>query len=145
MNKITKHNIVLILAATWIPVTILVGAKMGALIKLWNPNDVNVTQDLAYLREILISSGVFSMLWVSIIIALCIFMYRQDGNMSRIRMPVAILLANLIVVFGIMLFREIEGQAEDRYSRDNGLPTRQERSEQLDAFFKVLEEQKKSE
>jgi hypothetical protein len=139
---ITKQNLALFFASTFMPMAVLAGVKVGGLMKLMNPDDIDVTQDLAYLGYIVISAVVIGLLWVFVAVFLCILLYREDKSFVRAKMPLTILVVNIFIAASILIFREVDGSAQDNWSRDHNQPTRQEHSEQLDKYFKALEDQK---
>lgn len=141
---ITKRNLAIFLAATFIPAGILAGIAVGGVMKLVNPDDIDVTQGLAYLSYGVIPVFVTIILFISLAIALSFSLRHQDGNFRSARLPLTLLLVNILLSMGILLFREINGIAEDNWSRAHGQPTRQEKSQQLDKFFKTLKEKENS-
>lgn len=138
---VPKRNLAIFFAASFIPASILAGLASSGLVKLVNPDDIDVTQGLAYLGYGVIASIVTLVLFVGAALWLSLALRRREGNFSSAGLPLAVLAANLLLGAGILLFNEVNGIAEDNWSRANGQPTRQERSDQLDRFFESLEDQ----
>lgn len=84
------------LVALILPITLLVGAIGSAYYKTTNPDNVDITQGLAYLGQTMtISIITFALLAVLVIIGI-VRMYRTDGNLSNAKLPLILLVATIV-------------------------------------------------
>ncbi len=110
------HTVTVVLASLVIGLPMLFGRLIEAAIDAANPAKVDVSQDLAYLRELLGFSFGFLGLLVLIIAALIVTLYRRDRRFRAIALPVAVLAAQLVVGLLVLLMTGIVDGIEHAYS-----------------------------
>ena len=94
------RNLAIVLASLIIAVPIAVGRLVEAILDSSNPANVDVTQPLAYLREILAwGFGMLGVLFVVIIIVL-VLLYRRTRSVAALGLPM--LIAALQIVIGLV-------------------------------------------
>ena len=101
MNKFGKISI--IAASTALPVALIVSGLVSWQLKSSNPDNVDITQGLAYLRPILVSSfivfGVFIVL--SLITGLLALKRDQDISLGKLGLVLAVTVLLLSTVAGV--------------------------------------------
>ena len=96
------HTATVVLSSLVIALPMLFGKIIEAVIDSANPAKVDISQDLAYLRELLGFSFGFLGLLLLIIAALIVHLYRRDGR-HAIALPVIILAAQLVAGLLVLL------------------------------------------
>jgi hypothetical protein len=96
------HTIAVVLCSLLIPVPLLVGRLVEGILDTLNPADVDVTQPLAYLREILgFGFGSLGVMVVAIIAVLVALFRQGSGNQGKgfaaIRLPFTVLVVQIVV------------------------------------------------
>ncbi len=109
------YTVTVVLASLVIALPMLFGKVIEAAIDSANPADVDVSQDLAYLRELLGFSFGFLGLLLLIIAALIVTLYRRAHRFSAIALPVTILVVQLVVGLFVLLMTGIVDGIEDAY------------------------------
>ena len=109
------HTVTVVLASLVIALPILFGKLIEAAIDSANPADVDVSQDLAYLRELLGFSFGFLGLELLIVAALIVTLYRREHRFRAIALPVTVLVVQLVVGLLILLMTGIVDGIEDAY------------------------------
>ena len=83
--------------------TILAGVLAGAIYKSTNPDNVDITTSLAYLRQTMtiaiITFGVLAGTVAGIVIA----MYRRDRNFAQAKPPLVFLISTIAVIIALLL------------------------------------------
>jgi hypothetical protein len=80
-----------------------------------NPADVDITNGLAYLRELL-GFGFGSLgLIVIVIVVLFILAYRQSRSLDALKLPLLILVVQVVAGIAVLLFTAISNNAHDSY------------------------------
>lgn len=113
----------LVTAALVIPVTVSAGNLLTWSLKTRNPDDVDITAGLAYLRPILLTSfGAFVALAV-LCVVLAVLGMRRDDDPALARLSLALLAT--VTVLGLVagLAASRAGDAEDRYRTQNPAAT----------------------
>ena len=123
------------LVALAVPVTLLVGLVTAAIFKSVNPDNVDVTQGLAYLEYTMIAIGLTFALFLLASVIGIVQMYRQDRNFSNAKFPLTMLVAICLIMVGVLGANAYTSKVQDDYLIKNGRPT-------LDQFFNALEDQK---
>lgn len=145
MNKRPNYRtMATVLAASFVPAGLAVGALVGGVLKLQNPDSVDVWNELAYLKPILLSS--FAVVAVTILAALIyiVLIVKYEKRVSgSAKLPLTVLLLNLLLVSCIFFGQSLTRTAEDNWAKQNNQPTHEERDKQVDDFFKKAEEQKR--
>lgn len=91
------HTLAVVLCSLLIPFPILVGRLVEGVLDTLNPADVDVTQPLAYLSEILgFGFGSLGVLLVAIVVVL-VALYRQGKGFAAIRLPFTVLVVQIVV------------------------------------------------
>lgn len=96
------RTIAITLVTLALPATLLVAYSVGAYLKSTNPDNVDITQGLAYLRPILISGWVTFGVIAASVCGLIVMMYRREGNFVQAKLPLTLLVI-LCVLLGILL------------------------------------------
>ena len=116
------HSIAVVLASLLIPLPMLVGKILEAALDSANPAHVDVSQDLAYLRELLGFSFGFLGLLLLIIVALIVTLYRRSRRFSAIALPVTILVVQIVAGLLVLVFTGVVDSIEDAYVGALSLP-----------------------
>jgi len=91
------HTLAVILCSLLIPVPLLVGRLVEGVLDTLNPAEVDVTQPLAYLSEILgFGFGSLGVMLVAII-AVLVVLFRRGGGFAAIRLPFTVLIVQIVV------------------------------------------------
>lgn len=91
------HTVAVVLCSLLIPIPLLVGRLVEGILDTLNPADVDVTQPLAYLSEILgFGFGALGVLLVAIVVVL-VLLFRRGGRFAAIRLPVIVLVVQIVV------------------------------------------------
>lgn len=109
------HTAATVFASLLIPLPLLVGKLIEAGLDAANPADVDVSQDLAYLRELLGFSFGFLGLLLLVIAALIVSLYRRDRRFGAIALPVAILAVQVVVGVLLLVMTGVVDSIEDAY------------------------------
>ena len=116
--RITLRTAAITLTTLLIPLSMLFGNIVTALYKSTNPSDVDITNDLAYLRESLFAGFGAAFLIGAIIVWLIVLMYRRDKNFSEAKFPLVLLVSLCIVTFAALAVSGYTNAVEDQYTRD---------------------------
>ena len=103
-------------SALLIPFPILVSGLVKAAAFAGNPADVDITNDLAYLREILVSGFVSLGVILVVIVVLLVLTYRQARSFAAIRLPLIVFGLQIVLGLVILLFAAISNNAVDTYA-----------------------------
>jgi RsiW-degrading membrane proteinase PrsW (M82 family) len=129
-------NVATLLTAALIPIIILVSQTVGAIYKTNNPDNVDITNGLAYIQQTLIAGIGVGIVIALIIVWLIIRIYRRDKNFSEAKLPMLLLVFVGACVVAIAAISNYTSSVENQYLKDHDRPT-------LSEFFDKLEEQKK--
>jgi hypothetical protein len=140
--SINKRTLAIFFGSTFIPASILMGSATIGIVKAMNPDNIDVTQGLAYLGYGIVPAVLTIIIWIGLTILLSTMLRKQNGNWRSAKLPLTLLITNLFLGIAILGFRELSGIAEDNWSTANGQQTRQEKSQQLDDFFDAVENDK---
>ena len=103
-----------LLSSAIVPLPLLAGAGIEAAFDAINPAGVDVRQPLAYLRELLgYGFGLLALLLLAIVVV-CAMLYRQRGA-AALRLPVAIVVAQLVMGVGILYLNGLVEGIESAY------------------------------
>lgn len=106
-RKSSLHTVTTVLSSLVIPLPILVGRLVEAILDGANPAGVDTTQDLAYLREILVSSFVSAGVLVALVVVLLVLLYRRARTRDAIALPLLVLIVQLVAAAVILLLTGI--------------------------------------
>lgn len=96
-RKSTLYTVAVVLSSLVIGLPLFVGRAVEAFLDTTNPAGVDVTQPLAYLREILgFAFGSVGVLLVVIIVILAV-LYRRARTLDAIALPLLILAVQIVV------------------------------------------------
>lgn len=110
------HTWAVVLSSLVIPLPLIVGALVEAILDSTNPEKVDVTQDLAYLRELLGSSfGSLGILLVSIV-ALLVTLYLRERTLNALALPLVILAVQVVVGIALLILTGVVDGIENSYS-----------------------------
>ncbi|HMS92281.1 MAG TPA: hypothetical protein PJ993_02440 [Candidatus Saccharibacteria bacterium] len=126
-----KRNIAIISSLLVFPVTILTSLLISLYFKSTNPDNIDITQSLAYLSQSLVPAIIVMMMLLIIIMILCVLIYRQEGPAST-KLPLALLIINIISIALIAIVNWQIGRVQDQYLKDQGRPTIQQYLDSLD-------------
>lgn len=132
MTRPSTRTVTIALVTLLLPVTLLVGSIGAAYYKASNPDNVDITQDLAYLSQtMVISITTFVVLAVASVVGMY-KLYRADGNMSSAKLPLTLLVATVVLIGAYALVGSYIGKVQDQYLIDHGRPTLQQFFDKLD-------------
>ena len=102
-----------------IPFPMLVSTGLEAILDGLNPANVDVSQPLAYLRELLgYGFGLLALLLLAVAVV-CVLLYRREGR-AALALPVAIIIAQVVVGISILLLTGAVDGIEDAYVAGRG-------------------------
>jgi hypothetical protein len=110
------HTVAVVLSSLFIPLPLLAGATLEAVIDSVNPANVDVSQGLAYLRELLIFGFGFLAVMLVVILVLIVVLYRRARSFRAIALPVAVLVAQVVVGVALLVMRGAIAAAEAGYA-----------------------------
>lgn len=90
-RKSSLYAAAIVLSSLVIALPIFVGRVVEAILDTVNPADIDTSADLAYLREILVSSFVVVGLLIVVIIVVLAILYRRAKTLDAIKLPLLIL------------------------------------------------------
>lgn len=118
------RTITLALVALLVPLTMLIGYVAAAYYKSANPNGIDITTSLAYLRQVMVVTIIgFSLLTLTSV-GLIVTMYRQDGNFVNAKLPLVLLIAVVALLGTGMAINSYTDSVVEQYRRDHGQMTR---------------------
>ena len=109
------HDVTTVVSSMLIPFPMIVSGLVTAVQFTGNPADVDITQDLAYLREILVSGFVALGVIVVVIVALLVATARRARSFSAIRLPLTVFVVQLVLGAVILGLTAISNNAVDTY------------------------------
>jgi hypothetical protein len=109
------HTAATVFASLLIPLPLLVGTLIEAGLDAANPADVDVSQDLAYLRELLGFSFGFLGLLLLVIATLIVSLYRRERRFGAIALPVTILIVQIVAGLLLLVMTGVVDSIEDAY------------------------------
>ena len=96
-RKSSLHTVAVVLTSLVIGLPLLVGRLVEAILDNLNPNNVDVTQGLAYLREILGSSFAALGILLLLIVVVLVVLYRRAKSFDAIKLPLIVLAVQVVV------------------------------------------------
>ena len=109
------ENLATLASSLLIPLPLLVSALVTAATFTSNPAGVDITNDLAYLREILgFGFGSLGVLLV-VIVVLFVLTYRRARTLAALKLPLLVLGVQVVVGVAILLLTGISDAASDSY------------------------------
>ena len=134
-SRPSYRTIAITLSALLLPLSILAGLIAAAYFKSTNPNNVDITNGLAYLQHTMFFAiGVGVAIGVNVV-WLIVSMYRRDKNFVQAKLPLTILISVVAIIGAIGILSSYTSSVEDQYRTDRGQPTLQE-------FFDALDKNK---
>lgn len=119
-GKPTKLTLwAVLLSSLIIPFPILVSTGLEAILDGLNPADVDVSQPLAYLRELLGYGFGFLALLLLAVAVVCVLLYRRQGR-AAVALPVAIIIVQIVIGVSILLLNGAVDGIEDAYVAGRG-------------------------
>jgi len=110
------HTWAVLLSSLVIAFPMLVGATTEAILDTSNPANVDVSQGLAYLRELLgFGFGALGLLLVAIVVVY-VLIYRRERTLNALALPLLILGVQIVVGVALLVMTGIVDNAEDAYS-----------------------------
>lgn len=126
-----KRNLAIISSIVVFPVTILTSLLISLYFKSTNPDNIDITQSLAYLSQSLVPAIVIMTLLLISSLILSIVEYKQEGS-AKAKLPLALLTINIISIALIAIVNWQIGRVQDQYLKDQGRPTIQQYLDSLD-------------
>ena len=96
-KKSSLYTASVVLSSLVIALPIFVGRVVEAILDGANPAGVDTTADLAYLREILVSSFVTVGVLIVVIIVVLAMLYRRAKTLDAIKLPLLILALQIVI------------------------------------------------
>ncbi len=110
------RNLAIALSSLVIAVPLLASGITEAVLKTLNPAGVNITQGLAYLREILgFGFGSLGVLLIAIIVVY-VLLARRTGSFAAARLPLLILVIQIIAGVLLLAANGLIQSAENNYA-----------------------------
>jgi len=110
------HDLATLASSLLIAFPLLVSSLVKAALFAGNPADVDITNGLAYLRELL-GFGFGSLgLIVLVIVVLFVLAYRQSRSLDTLKLPFLILAVQIVAGVAILLLTGISNNAHDTYA-----------------------------
>ncbi len=125
----------LTLVCLLVPLTMLAGMLAAAFYKSANPDSIDITTDLAYLRQTMTVAILVFAAITATVAGLIVAMYRRDRNFAQAKLPLLLLVGVIVVIVGTLITNAYTNSVQDQYLRDHGRPT-------LNEFFDALQKQK---
>lgn len=119
--RLTIRNAAILLSALLIPLSMLISNVVTAFYKSTNPRDVDVSADLAYLRESLVAGFGSALIIGAIIVWLIFRLYRRNGNFLEARLPIILITCVSLTVFTALIVNGYINAIENQYRQDHAL------------------------
>ena len=114
-RRSTLHSLAVLLSSLLIAFPVLVSSLVTAATFAPNPANVDLSNDLAYLREILgFGFGSLGVLLVAMVVVY-VLVYRRERTLDALKLPLLILAVQIVAGVAILLFRAISDNARDAY------------------------------
>ena len=126
MSRPSLRTIAVTLIALALPLTLLVSQLVTAYLKSNNPDNVDITQGLAYLRPILIAGWVTFGVIMASVAGLIVAMYRRDGNFIEAKLPLILSVLLVIILGGWMAVNSYTDQVEEDYRQAHRTDSQQD-------------------
>ena len=110
------HAWAIILASLLLPLPMLAGKALEAVLDTVNPAKVDVSQDLAYLRELLTFSLAFIVLQIVVIVVLIVIEYRRQRTYWSVAIPVSVVIAQVVAGLGLLVANGVVDGVEKAYT-----------------------------
>lgn len=109
------HSLAIVASSLLIAFPLLVSSIVKAAVFAGNPAKVDITNGLAYLRELLgFGFGSLGFI-VVVIVVIFVLAYRQSRSLDALKLPLLILVVQIVVGIAILLFTAISNNAHDTY------------------------------
>jgi len=110
------HDVTTLVSSMLIAFPMLISGFVKAMLFAGNPADVDITNDLAYLREILgFGFGSLGVIVVAIAVLLVIG-YRRARSVAALRLPLVVLALQIVVGVVILLFTGLSNGSVNSYT-----------------------------
>ena len=104
-----------LLSSLLIAFPLFVSKLVEAILKGGNPANVDITQGLAYLRELLgFGFGSLGVIVVAIVVVY-VLVYRRSHTLDSLKLPFLILVLQIVAGIAILAFTAISNNAHDNY------------------------------
>lgn len=128
-----KRTTAIICASLLFPAAFMASALTAVYFKSVNPDNVDVTQGLAYLGQSLLAAVIVAVVLLIACLAYSLMTYREEGAAAA-KLPLGLLAVNVAFIIGIALTNAQVNRVQDRYLIDHGRPT-------LHQFFETMKAQ----
>lgn len=110
------HNLATLSSSLLIAFPLLVSSLVKAALFAGNPANVDLTNGLAYLRELLgFGFGALGLI-VIVIVVLFVLVYRQSRTLDALKLPLLILVVQIVTGIAVLLLTAISNNAHDTYA-----------------------------
>lgn len=110
------HDLATLASSLLIAFPLLVSSLVKAVLFAGNPAGVDLTNGLAYLRELLgFGFGALGLI-VLVIVVLFVVAYRQTRSLDSLKLPFVILAVQIVAGIAILLLTGISNTAHDAYA-----------------------------
>lgn len=123
MRKPSLRTVTVSLVTLTLPATLLASTLVTAYFKSTNPDNVDITQSLAYLKQSLLVAVITFSLFVIVGIVGIVKMYRRDKNFVKAKFPMTLLIVVFVLMSGAAITNAYTNKVQDQYLIDNGRPT----------------------
>ena len=114
-RRSSLDTLAILLSSLLIAFPLFVSSLVKAVLFAGNPAKVDITNGLAYLRELL-GSGFGSLgVIVIAIVVVYVLIYRRSKTLDALRLPLLILVVQIVAGVAILLFTAISNNAHDTY------------------------------
>ena len=114
-RRSSLDTLAILLSSLLIAFPLFVSSLVKAVLFAGNPAKVDITNGLAYLRELL-GSGFGSLgVIVIAIVVVYVLIYRRSKTLDALRLPLLILVVQIVAGVAILLFTAISNNAHDNY------------------------------
>ena len=108
-------TVAVLLSSLLIAFPLFVSKLVEAILKGGNPANVDITQGLAYLRELLgFGFGSLGVIVVAIVVVY-VLVYRRSHTLDSLKLPFLILVVQIVAGIAILAFTAISNNAHDTY------------------------------
>jgi len=109
------HDLATLVSSLLIAFPLVVSSLVRAALFAGNPANVDITNGLAYLRELL-GFGFGSLGFIVVVIVVVfVLAYRQTRSLDTLKLPLLILVVQVVAGIATLLFTAISNNAHDSY------------------------------
>lgn len=132
MKRLSLRTLTTAIVALILPATLFIGVATAAFYKSTNPDNVDITQGLAYLQQTMIAVILTFVVLLIASIAGIVTMYRRERSFVNAKLPLTLLGIVVVLCVGTLVLNAYSSSVQDQYLIDHGRPTLQQYFDQLD-------------